>query len=145
VALATFIVLAQRAVVAVHPLVSSGLVQGTAAVVLAPLAISLGVDFGRLPESAGWVVAVGLFTAGAISLFLTAVRRLGPTRAAIGATVEPVATVILGLLLLQEAISGLQLAGGAFVVAAVAILPVVERRVIVVNDFPPDGRQNRRE
>jgi drug/metabolite transporter (DMT)-like permease len=145
VALATFIVLAQRAVVAVHPLVSSGLVQGTAAVVLAPLAISLGVELGRLPESAGWVVAVGLFTAGAISLFLTAVRRLGPTRAAIGATVEPVATVILGLLLLQEAISGLQLAGGAFVVAAVAILPVVERRVIVVNDFPPDGRQNRRE
>ena len=146
IALATFIVLAQRAVVAVHPLVSSGLVQGTAAVVLAPVVVSFGgVELGRLPESAGWLVAVGLFTAGAISLFLTAVRRLGPTRAAIGATVEPVATVILGLLLLEEAVSGVQLVGGAFVVAAVAILPVVERRVILVNDFPPNGRQNRRE
>jgi len=128
VALATFIVLAQRGVVAVHPLVSSGLVQGTAAVVLAPVAMSIGgVELGRLPWSVGWMVAVGLFTAGAISLFLTAVGRLGPTRAAIGATVEPVVTVILGLLLLEEAVSGLQLGGGALVVAAVAVLPLVER------------------
>jgi drug/metabolite transporter (DMT)-like permease len=129
VALATFIVLAQRGVASVHPLVSSGIVQGTAAVAFAPVAVVTGAfDPGRIPGSVAWMVAVALFTAAALALFLSAVERLGPTRASIGATVEPVVTVILGVLVLNETLTGIQLLGGVLVVAAVAILPTVEHR-----------------
>lgn len=137
VALAAFVVLAQRAVEAVHPLVSSGVVQGTAALAFAPVALATGaLDVGRVPGSVGWTIAVGVFTAGAISLFLSAVQRLGPTRASIGATVEPVVTVILGVVVLSEAVTGPQLLGGLLVVAAVAILPLVEREAVVAGEPP---------
>jgi drug/metabolite transporter (DMT)-like permease len=137
VALAAFIVLAQRAVVAVHPLVSSGVVQGTAALVFAPVALSTSaLEVGQVPASVGWTIAVGVFTAGAVSLFLSAVQRLGPTRASIGATVEPVVTVILGVVVLSEAVTGPQLLGGLLVVAAVAILPLVEHGIVVGTEPP---------
>ncbi|HEV8571938.1 MAG TPA: EamA family transporter [Actinomycetota bacterium] len=146
VALATFIVLAQRAVAAVHPLVSSGIVQGTAAFAFAPVAVATGaVHPGRIPVSLGWMVAVALFTAAALALFLSAVDRLGPTRASIGATVEPVVTVILGVVVLGESLTGIQLLGGALVVAAVAILPLVEHRAVAATDLPPVGRPTGRE
>jgi drug/metabolite transporter (DMT)-like permease len=138
VALAAFIVLAQRAVVEVHPLVSSGTVQATAGLVFAPVAVAGGaLEPGTVPVAVWWMLAGALFTAGAISLFLAAVDRLGPTRASIGATVEPVVTVILGVALLGERLTGLQLLGAALVVAAVAILPVAERRAVTATDLPP--------
>jgi drug/metabolite transporter (DMT)-like permease len=141
VALAAFVVLAQRAVVAVHPLVSSGVVQGTAALAFAPVALATGaLEVGRVPGSVGWTIAVGLFTAGAVSLFLSAVQRLGPTRASIGATVEPVVTVILGVVVLSEAVTALQLLGGLSVVAAVAVLPIVDPRAVTdVSPSEPRG------
>jgi drug/metabolite transporter (DMT)-like permease len=144
VALAAFIVLAQRAIVAVHPLVSSGTVQTTAALAFAPVAVAGGaLEPGAIPVAVWWMLAGALFTAAAISLFLAAVDRLGPTRASIGATVEPVVTVILGVALLGESLTGLQLVGGLLVVAAVAILPVVERRAVAATDLPPVGPSGR--
>lgn len=146
VALAAFIVLAQRAVVAVPPLVSSGTVQATAALAFAPVAVAGGaLQPGTIPVAVWWMLAGALFTAAAISLFLAAVDRLGPTRASIGATVEPVVTVILGVMLLSETLTGLQWLGGALVVAAVALLPLVERRAVTATDLPPVGLQTRRE
>jgi drug/metabolite transporter (DMT)-like permease len=146
VALATFIVLAPGAIVTVHPLVSSGIVQGTAALAFAPVAVLSGAfEPGQIPVSAGWMAAVALFTAAALALFLSAVERLGPTRASIGATVEPVVTVILGVAVLRETLTGLQLLGGLLVVSAVAILPLVERRALAATDLPPAGRRARRE
>ena len=145
VALATFIVLAQRAVVAGHPLVSSGTVQTTAALAFAPVAVAGGaLEPGTIPVAVWWMLAGALFTAGAISLFLAAVDRLGPTRASIGATVEPVVTVILGVALLGEGLSGLQLVGGLLVVAAVALLPMVERRAVAAAGAPPVGPSGRK-
>jgi drug/metabolite transporter (DMT)-like permease len=147
VALAAFIVLAQRTVVTVHPLVSSGTVQATAALAFAPVAVAGGagaLDPGTIPVAVWWMLAGALFTAGAISLFLAAVDRLGPTRASIGATVEPVVTVILGVALLSERLGGLQLGGGLLVVAAVALLPVVERRPVAAADAPPVGGSGHR-
>ena len=147
VALATFIVLAQRAVVAVHPLVSSGTVQTTAALAFAPVPVAVAggaLEPGTIPVAVWWMLAGALFTAGAISLFLAAVDRLGPTRASIGATVEPVVTVILGVALLGEELSGLQLVGGLLVVAAVALLPMVERRAVAAAGAPPVGPSGRK-
>jgi drug/metabolite transporter (DMT)-like permease len=142
---AAFIVMAQRAVVEVHPLVSSGTVQTTAGLAFAPVAVAGGaLEPGIIPVGVWWMVAGALFTAGAISLFLAAVGRLGPTRASIGATVEPVVTVILGVALLGERLTGVQLAGGVLVVAAVALLPMVERRALAVTDMPPVGPSGRR-
>ena len=145
VALAAFIVLAQRAVVEVHPLVSSGTVQATAGLAFAPVAVAGGaLEPGIIPVGVWWMVAGALFTAGAISLFLAAVGRLGPTRSSIGATVEPVVTVILGVALLGERLTGVQLVGGMLVVAAVALLPMVDRAVSAT-DLPPVGQPSRRE
>lgn len=137
VALGTFVVLAQRAVVEVHPLVSSGVVQGTAAVAYAPVGLASGTHLGHLPASVGWMLAGAALTAAAISLFLAAIARLGPTRASIGATVEPVVTVALGVAILAEALSGPQLLGGALVLAAVVILPLAERRPVTATEPPP--------
>jgi drug/metabolite transporter (DMT)-like permease len=146
VALAAFIVLAQRAVVDVHPLVSSGTVQATAGLAFAPVAVAGGaLEPGTIPVAVWWMLAGALFTAGAISLFLAAVDRLGPTRASIGATVEPVVTVILGVALLSERLTGLQLVGGLLVVAAVGILPLVEARAVTAADLPPVGERTSRE
>jgi drug/metabolite transporter (DMT)-like permease len=146
VALAAFIVLAQRAVVGVHPLVSSGAVQATAALAFAPVALlGGGLDPGRLPASVAWTLGAALFTAGAISLFLLAVERLGPTRASIGATVEPIGTVVLGVAVLSETLTGLQFLGGALVAAAVALLPVVQRHPASAPGTPPVGLAPGRE
>jgi DME family drug/metabolite transporter len=55
-------------------------------------------------------------------LFLAGVRSIGPTRAAIIALIEPLAGATLAAVLLAEALDPLQVAGGALVLAAAAIL-----------------------
>jgi drug/metabolite transporter (DMT)-like permease len=58
----------------------------------------------------------------AVYFFLIGVKRIGPSQASILSTVEPVGTAILGALLLGEALSWQQAAGGALVLAAVLAL-----------------------
>ena len=73
----------------------------------------------------GYAAIVGLAivcTVIALYFFLIGVKRIGPSRASILSTVEPVGTAVLGALVLGEGISELQVAGGVLVLAAVLLL-----------------------
>ena len=75
--------------------------------------------------AAGWLWLAGIAvvsTVGAIYLFFAGLRRVGPTTAAILATVEPVITVLLAFLVFGERLDAVQLAGGALVLSAVPVL-----------------------
>ena len=68
----------------------------------------------------GWLACLAVVsTVAAISLFFAGLERVGPTTAAILATVEPLVTVLLAFAVFGETLGPLQLAGGALVLAAV--------------------------
>lgn len=136
--LAVYVVGAQRAVQGVHPVIAGAWVLTGAAIAFAvPSAAAGGIDPSIGLEGWGWTLAVGISSGTAIALFLAAVARLGPSRSSIGATIEPVAAVVLSAAFLGERLTGPQLAGGALVVAAVALLPLVERGPVALGDAAP--------
>lgn len=72
----------------------------------------------------GWLAigGVSLFsTVIATSFFLAGLERLGPSRAAILATVEPVVTLILATLVLHDPPLWFQVVGGALILVAVVL------------------------
>ncbi len=70
--------------------------------------------------SAGAVALIS--TVLAIVTFLAGLERVGPTNAATLSTIEPVVTVILAALVLDEAITPLRVAGGIMILVAVILL-----------------------
>lgn len=125
-----YILVAERAIRGVHPLVSSALiVTGGAASLVVSGAVRGELRLGLGAPAWGWLVALGIVSVTvAVSTFLAAVERIGSSRAAIASTFEPVVTVLLAASVLDERLSGPQAAGAVLIVAAVAVLPLVERR-----------------
>jgi drug/metabolite transporter (DMT)-like permease len=138
--------LAAAVVYATYIMVSDGAVGRMSAPVLSALvctgaAVSLSLGstvLGQLRPAdvtaAGWgwlgCLAV-VSTVGAIVLFFSGLRRVGPTTASILATVEPLVTVALAFLVFGERLGGVQLVGGALVLSAVLTLNVrVVRRPV---------------
>jgi drug/metabolite transporter (DMT)-like permease len=66
-----------------------------------------------------WVVVFG--TIVPFALLVTSLRHLAATRVGIAAMFEPVAATIVAYLWLEEALSGLQLMGGGFVLVAILL------------------------
>jgi drug/metabolite transporter (DMT)-like permease len=74
---------------------------------------------------AGWLAVFGIAiisTVAAIVLFFAGLERIGPTRASVLSTVEPVCTVLLAAVLLGETVAPSQLVGGALILTAVVLL-----------------------
>jgi drug/metabolite transporter (DMT)-like permease len=94
----------------------------SAAVALAPVALIIGVDWPQGDARAHGVALVLLSTAVPVLLFYFAVSRIGAGGASRLATVEPVTAVLLSYLVLGDAMTASQIAGGTLVVAAVALL-----------------------
>jgi drug/metabolite transporter (DMT)-like permease len=74
------------------------------------------------PLAGGSALAIAVFAgtvgAGVPTLaFVMGIRRLGPPRAAVLATLEPVVAVVLAALLLAEVPTAIQVLGGALVIA----------------------------
>jgi DME family drug/metabolite transporter len=113
----------------------------TVALTNGALANGPGVQGSRWP--AGPWFWLGLAYTGVVTtsvaylLFAWGARRLTPTAANVGIMVEPLVALLLGALLLGEAIAGLQWLGAVLLVAAVALL-AWRRRVT-----PPAGRPAR--
>ena len=125
VALALYVLASQRGAAGMDPAAAGTLILATATALYLPVAVAMeGVDLLSVPEGWEWGVLVGVATGGGIALFLAGLARLGPIRASIGQTVEPVAAVVLGAIVLAETLTGVQLVGAALVVAAVGILPL---------------------
>ncbi|MBW3613123.1 MAG: DMT family transporter [Chloroflexi bacterium] len=90
------------------------------------------------------VLLAGLIGAGVPTVsFIVGIRRLGPSPAAILATLEPVVGVLLAAWLLAEQPTPLQLIGGAFILAAAVLLQLRPRGPVAdheaVNCEEPDG------
>ncbi len=125
-ALALYVIAAQRGAAGMSPLVAGALILSTATVTYLPFGLLTGeLTSGGIGDAWWLVVGVGLATGAAIALFLAGLARLEPIRASIGSTWEPVAAVVLSSIFLAERLSGLQLVGGLLVVAAVATLPLI--------------------
>jgi drug/metabolite transporter (DMT)-like permease len=85
-------------------------------------AAALAVPFGNV-QLLALLVGVGLFVAALPSfMFLTGIRRLGPVRAGILMLFEPVVGAGLAAVVLGEALTPLQLAGGATILVAAALV-----------------------
>jgi drug/metabolite transporter (DMT)-like permease len=116
----TYILSSQGIASRLDPLVLSALVSTGAA---ATLSLVGWLDGGFAPVSAaglGWLAAIAVVcTVVAVSLFFAGLKRVGPTRASIISTAEPLTAVLLAFAVFGESMTLLQLAGGALVVGGV--------------------------
>jgi drug/metabolite transporter (DMT)-like permease len=109
----------------VAPRVLAAPVHTSAATTLTAGSLLLGELRPGDVTAAGWGWLTGLAvisTVGAINLFFAGLRRVGPTTAAILATVEPLVTILLAFLAFGEVLGGVQLLGGALVLGSVVVL-----------------------
>jgi drug/metabolite transporter (DMT)-like permease len=116
----TYILSSQGIAARVDPLLLSALVCTGAA---GTLTLVGAVDGGlAIPTAAGlgWLAAIAVVcTVVAVSLFFAGLQRVGPTRASIISTAEPVTAVLLAFAVFGESMTLIQLAGGALVVGGV--------------------------
>jgi drug/metabolite transporter (DMT)-like permease len=86
----------------------------------------------QMPASvAGWAAIASIViiaTVLPVVTFLAGLRRTGPTNAAMLSTLEPVVTVLLAALLLEETLKPVTLAGGSLILLAVLLLARGELR-----------------
>lgn len=137
-----YIILGTRVMVGVGAMTASAYVFSTAALILLLYGLISGefrpqdVQVGPTwydPQTNGWldIVVVSLLgTVLAITAYFAGLVRLGPTRAVIISTVEPVITALVGWLLLGQTLGWLQIGGGAVILAAVLLLQARRRKVI---------------
>lgn len=107
----------------VHPLAATLVVLSAAASFNGVLALASG---NGLPHGlTAWlaIAAIAIFsTVLAIAAFLAGIKHIGAAQASIISTMEPVVTLGLGVVLLDETVSASQMLGGAMVLAAVILL-----------------------
>lgn len=140
---ASFILLAGRGFAPLSPpRVATYAIFAAAAVALG-LALIAG-DFAGLTvplrEPQAWVwILLGGITGAAIptTAFVTGIGLIGPSRAAILMTLEPLVAITLAALLLGEQPSPLQFLGGAAVLAAAVILQLAPSRVAPEPEIGP--------
>lgn len=120
---AVYILIGGRLTLGTDPLAATLIVLMAAALGNGTLALASG---AALPSGTStWlaILAIALFsTVIAIAAFLAGVKHVGPARASIISTMEPVITIGLGVALLGESVSAGQLVGGAMVLTAVVLL-----------------------
>jgi drug/metabolite transporter (DMT)-like permease len=111
------------------PLLLSALVcAGAAASFSIAAAVSGGASFDFAAEGWLWLGAIALVsTVLAIVLFFGGLARVGPSRASIISTVEPLVTVVLAFVVFGESLTATQLAGGALVLASVVVVQTLGR------------------
>lgn len=116
----TYILFGNRVSRRTTPLVTTTYVSTAAAAVL----LLYGAAAGELRpmEPLGWMAVLGAALAAtvlAVLLFFAGMERLGPSRASIISTLEPVGTAALSALLFHEQLGLWQIAGGMIVLASI--------------------------
>lgn len=119
--ISTFIVASHGVLARVPPLGGTAVLLTTTAAVLGLAALlTSGVGVPLEPRPLLLLAALGaLSTAVPVTLFLLGIQWIGPGRAAILSTMEPVVTVFLATIVLDEILSPRQLLGGALILAGV--------------------------
>ncbi|HHW09250.1 MAG TPA: DMT family transporter [Firmicutes bacterium] len=125
-----YITLGSRVVERVPPLTSTTFVCTAGAVVQVIYASATGALV--IPPAPARLMIAGqvvLATVLAILFFFAGVSRIGPSRAAIVSTLEPVSAALLGIILLGEVLTPRQVVGVVVVLASIALLQL-EKSVI---------------
>jgi drug/metabolite transporter (DMT)-like permease len=127
-----YILVSDRVGGRLDPLPLSALVTTGAAVTFGVAGVATGtLDTGFAGEGWGWLAAIAVVsTVTPIVLFFAGLRRVGPSMAAILSTLEPPTTVAFAFLVFGESLTGVQIAGGALVLAAVVVLQARPRRAV---------------
>lgn len=111
------------------PVAITGLIFGSTAVVAGGLLLLNQAAVRPQAPAMLPILAIVLFaTLLRVQLFLIGTRRLGPTPAAILGTFEPIASVIIAILVLGETFTLRQSIGGLLVITAVLLIRGMERR-----------------
>ena len=113
----------------VSPIVLCALMFSSPVVVLLLVLPLRSPDLGMGGPAWGWAIC-GVLVAATIPIgsFYAGVRRVGAAIAGLLSTAEPVVTVILAYIVLDESLTAWQLIGGALVVGCVAALSLEGRR-----------------
>ncbi len=117
---ALYIIAGTRITAGVPPLVAATYIISAAALVYLGAGVAGGTLRGGITAT-GWFALVGVAlvsTVLAIGAFVAGLARLGPARASILSTGEPVFTLVLAALVLGESIHPTQLLGGALILGA---------------------------
>lgn len=129
---AGYIVSSDRFTRHASPIVSTAWIIGGAAIVLTLAAWATDGWQMDLAPSAPWILLVMAVFSTVFPLwtFLAGMARVGPTVASLINTAEPVFTVILAAIVLKEALTSHQIAGGGLVLLAVLLLSLPTRKPI---------------
>lgn len=119
-----YILISDTVLADVEPLrLSASVCSGAAASFALAAVVSGAVDFGFEPAGWLWIGAIALVsTVLAILLFFGGLGRVGPSRASIISTLEPLVTVLLAFAVFGEQLAATQLLGGALVLGSVVLL-----------------------
>ena len=117
-ALALYITSADRTAAGVNPYAATAWIQLGALIAITPIVVWRDHDAfeSGLPW---WTVVIGVASGLAALLFIMAVHRVTPTIASISGMVEPIATAVLAVVLLDDELSARQIAGGGLILMAV--------------------------
>jgi len=108
----------------VHPLVLSAYITGAASIALFFVNLLRGEINLNFPFT-GWlyIILIAIFsTVIAVYTFFLGVERIGPAKASIISTIEPVVTISLAYILFQEKLSFLQIIGGILILYSIILL-----------------------
>ena len=119
----TYIIIGGRLLRGAAPLVATAYIATVAGAVF----LAVGALTGQLRgfEPLGWGVIVGIAlvpTVIAATAFVAGLGAVGPTRAAIVSTLEPVTTVVLAAIVLGESLSPTRIGGGVLVLFAAVLV-----------------------
>ena len=128
VAVAVYFVFMQVALRDVEPSVAALWTSAGAAIILTVVNVVRGV--GLPLEALPYVGTLALASAAAFVALYTAITKIGSSRAAVAAMMEPITTIVLAAIFLDEDITLRILIGAALVVSSLPVLAVsgVERR-----------------
>ena len=138
VAYGVFTMLSSRLVPGRSRLVMMVYMFGISAVLMAVIATVSGESLvPRGWDAALWWLILAIVvvpTIVAVVLYLGGIRRLGPARAALASTTEPIFTIILSWFVLGERLTAIQLAGALLVIGGI----LLAERAAVVTGLDPD-------
>jgi drug/metabolite transporter (DMT)-like permease len=136
------IALLNAVIVAVYFILNSRLLRGLtglvrpaalttsgALVTLIVVSLLIGVNLPRQPEAWFWLIGMALVsTVLPIFMINVGLQRLGPARAAILGSIEPLLTAFLAMLFLGQRMEPVQWLGGLVIVASVVLLQTLGSR-----------------
>ena len=110
----------------VSPIPATLVIMASAGVVYAGIVAVRGPRWPATAAGLAAIAAVALVTVVATVTFFAALERIGPTKASLLSTFEPIVSVVLAALVLGERLTPLALVGGVLIVAAAALVTHAE-------------------